>query len=101
MTVRTTSSTTEQPVPTAQRTEPTLCEAQTATLVDLARRIESHAGQPMDVEWAVDNGQVYVLQARPITALENMPELPDLMGMEWSREILIELRPLLHRLPGR
>jgi pyruvate,water dikinase len=93
MTVRTTSSTTEQPVPTAQRTEPTLCEAQTATLVDLARRIESHAGQPMDVEWAVDNGQVYVLQARPITALENMPELPDLMGMEWSREILVERYP--------
>ncbi len=90
MTVRTASGAAEQPVPAAQRTAATLCDAQTAELVDLARRIESHAGRPMDVEWAVDNGRLYVLQARPITTLENMP---DLMGMEWSREILIERYP--------
>ncbi len=93
MTIRTTSGTTEQPVPAAQRRVPALCDSQTAALVDLARRIESHAGRPMDIEWAVNDGQLYVLQARPITTLENLPEPPDLMGMKWSREILIERYP--------
>lgn len=31
--------------------------------------IEALYGQPMDVEWAVKNNQVFILQARPITTL--------------------------------
>jgi pyruvate,water dikinase len=31
--------------------------------------IQQHFGQPQDVEWAVAEGKVYILQARPITAL--------------------------------
>ena len=34
-----------------------------------ARRIAAHFGAPQDVEWAVIAGQVYILQARPITVL--------------------------------
>ncbi len=35
----------------------------------LARRVESHFGVPQDVEWALSAGRLYLLQARPITAL--------------------------------
>jgi pyruvate,water dikinase len=42
-------------------------------VLDLARlglRVEAHyGGEPQDVEWAIANGQVYLVQARPITTL--------------------------------
>ena len=40
---------------------------------ELARRakeIESHYGMPMDIEWAVEDWTLYILQARPITNIQ-------------------------------
>jgi pyruvate,water dikinase len=39
----------------------------------LARQAETHFGCPQDIEWAVANGKVFVLQARPITTLSEQP----------------------------
>ncbi|HEX6339598.1 PEP/pyruvate-binding domain-containing protein [Umezawaea sp.] len=36
-------------------------------LAGLGRRIEELYGRPVDVEWAVHDGEVFVVQARPIT----------------------------------
>jgi pyruvate,water dikinase len=38
-------------------------------LVDLGNQIERHFGSPQDIEWGIDEGQVYLLQSRPITSL--------------------------------
>lgn len=39
----------------------------------LARRAEAHfAGEPQDIEWAVADGEVFLLQARPITTLSDL-----------------------------
>ena len=35
----------------------------------VALRIEALLGGGQDIEWAIANGQVWVLQARPITAV--------------------------------
>ena len=35
----------------------------------LSRRIEADAGAPQDIEWAAAGGEVFLLQARPMTAL--------------------------------
>jgi rifampicin phosphotransferase len=35
----------------------------------LARRVQAHFGAPQDVEWAIAAGRVFLLQARPMTAL--------------------------------
>jgi rifampicin phosphotransferase len=35
----------------------------------LARRVEAHFGTPQDVEWAISGDELYLLQARPMTAL--------------------------------
>lgn len=35
-------------------------------------RIRNGCGRPMDIEWAVSGGKVYVLQARPITSLRRI-----------------------------
>jgi pyruvate,water dikinase len=37
----------------------------------LGKRIEDHYGQPMDVEWCVENNNVYIVQARPVTTIKS------------------------------
>lgn len=39
-------------------------------LTKLAKKIEKHYRKPMDTEWAVENGKLYMLQARPVTTIE-------------------------------
>jgi pyruvate, water dikinase len=38
-------------------------------LAALGRRLEEHFGCPQDVEWAIAQGEVYLLQSRPVTTL--------------------------------
>jgi pyruvate,water dikinase len=69
MTVRTADGTREEPVPTARRTQPALAAMQVAELARIGVRIEQLYGQPMDIEWAIQDGRIFIVQARPITAL--------------------------------
>ena len=50
--------------------EGALTADQARGVADLARRVEAHfAGTPQDVEWAIAGGALFLLQARPVTAL--------------------------------
>ena len=50
-----------------------LAAGQAQAVADLAREVAERYGQPQDVEWAIDqDGRLWLLQARPMTAL---PEL--------------------------
>src|SRR5215469_3281446 len=69
MTVRTSDETREEPVPTDKRMRAVLTAAQAAELARIGARIERLYDQPMDIEWALDHGQFFIVQARPITAL--------------------------------
>lgn len=88
MTVRSASGTTVLAVPDEIRAAATLSGADLHTVWRLGTAIHEAAGEPMDIEWAREGGQIWIVQARPITALP-----PDLWGMEWSREMLIERYP--------
>ena len=58
------------------REKPALSEDEIRALVQAGNAIEKHYGKPMDVEWAIRGGEVYILQARAITTLkENYDEL--------------------------
>ena len=46
---------------------------QAAQLAELGRAIEAHFGQPQDIEWAIANGQLYILQSRPVTVTGGVP----------------------------
>ncbi len=39
-------------------------------LVDCGLKIEKHYGMPMDIEWAIKDSNIYILQARAITTLK-------------------------------
>ncbi len=53
-------------------------------IADAARRVEAARGAPQDVEWAVADGRVLLLQTRPITVLPVQPELPE--GNNWQKD---------------
>jgi len=42
-----------------------------SSLYQYASRLEKEMGSPQDIEWAVANGKIYILQARPITTLSS------------------------------
>ncbi|MFE3258648.1 phosphoenolpyruvate synthase [Nocardia sp. NPDC059091] len=45
-----------------------LTDAETAELAEIARKVEISCGAPQDIEWAIDDTGVWLLQTRPITA---------------------------------
>ncbi len=71
------------PMPAAEQ-ENKLCLPD-ATVAEIARaglNVERHYGEPQDIEWALAGGQLYVLQARPVTALPKGSQQPPLPGLE-------------------
>ena len=60
----------ELPVPAERATVTTLSDAQLLELAEFGRRIEAHYGFNVDVEWAYEDGQLYILQARKIRDLD-------------------------------
>jgi len=59
----------EGPAENRRTVEQAIDAAQAAAVAALARRVEAHFGTPQDIEWAIEGGQLYLLQARPMTAL--------------------------------
>ncbi len=60
---------------------PVLTEAQLVQLGEHGLRLEAHCGCPQDVEFALADGRIYILQTRPITTLaavepEPIPPMP-------------------------
>jgi rifampicin phosphotransferase len=46
-----------------------IAAAQAVAIATLARRVERHFGSPQDIEWAIADGRLSLLQARPMTAV--------------------------------
>ncbi|MBI4320697.1 MAG: phosphoenolpyruvate synthase [Chloroflexi bacterium] len=51
-----------------------LTDAQILELARTAGRVADHFASPQDIEWAVADGKLYVLQSRPITSLYPVSE---------------------------
>lgn len=59
----------------------------------LAERVAADAGTPQDVEWAVADGAVHLLQARPITALPTPPAIDPPPGT-WMKDTVHYTGPM-------
>lgn len=57
-----------------QRTARVLTERQVVELAQMGAEIEAHYGRPQDIEWCLEDGRVYIVQSRPITALYPLVE---------------------------
>jgi pyruvate, water dikinase len=51
----------------AEGSEPKIGEEQLRALARLGDDLEQRLGGPQDIEWALEGGEIYVLQARPVT----------------------------------
>lgn len=59
---------------------------QALAVARLARRIERYFDAPQDVEWAIaDNEELYLLQARPVTAFPEVTQWEAPMPGGWAR----------------
>ena len=77
------------PVPDSDVRRPALSEAQVREIAGLARAAERFQGRPQDLEWAVEDGILYLLQSRPITALAALAD-PDDRRAVWDNSNIAE-----------
>jgi len=52
-----------------RNSESAISAYQAVEIAALARRVEKYFGSPQDIEWAISGDELYLLQARPMTAL--------------------------------
>lgn len=78
-----------------------LADDDVTTLLSEALAAEGKAGHPLDMEWAIDGqGQLYWLQARPITALAEEQDEVEPGDMEVSANTLLTTYNVGEILPG-
>ncbi|MDQ0212098.1 PEP/pyruvate-binding domain-containing protein [Arthrobacter bambusae] len=78
--------TTEQPVPAALRNRAVLDDGAAAALARYGTRIADYFGTPQDIEWARADGDFFMLQSRPITALpEPVADTPDTWPLPYPK----------------
>ena len=70
MTVAVDGGTQEVGVPRFLRTQPSITDDHAAEMAQLALKLETEMGWPVDIECAYRAGDLYLLQCRPITTLQ-------------------------------
>lgn len=66
-----------------------LTDEQARAIAALARQISRRMGREQDIEWAIEDGTIYVLQTRPITTLRELPD-PDAARSIWDNSNITE-----------
>ncbi|MBS3069192.1 phosphoenolpyruvate synthase [Candidatus Micrarchaeota archaeon] len=69
-------------VPEAQQEKQKLTDSEIIGLAKIAIDIERHYGKPQDLEYAVAEGKLYIVQSRPITTLGGSGEAGVISGMQ-------------------
>ena len=98
MTVRTEEGAEEQAVPEDMQDKEVLNGETAVALAQLGTQIENHYHMPMDIEWAITAGEIFILQARPITSLppaplNNVIWEPPVPNTIWMRRQIVEHMP--------
>lgn len=84
-----TGKTEQVPVPEDMIDKRVLSKSDIANLTKLGRLIQKHYNAPMDTEWGIENGNVYMLQARPITTLDDIKEVEDEPSLNEEERVII------------
>ena len=76
----------------SQEARPSLSGAELNRLADIGRRIAEHYRAPQDIEWAIANGELWIVQARPLTALPEAGRRPGRKALTFAA-IVAEMVP--------
>ncbi len=66
-----------------------LSDNQIKKIAALVKVCNLHFGRPQDIEWAIENGELFLLQSRPITTLKNLAD-PDGALNLWDNSNIAE-----------
>ncbi len=66
-----------------------LSDEQILALANIGNDIELHYDKPMDIEWCIENDEIFVVQARPVTTLSSNSR-SEKAGPKGGREVRIE-----------
>ncbi|KKU80668.1 MAG: Phosphoenolpyruvate synthase [Candidatus Gottesmanbacteria bacterium GW2011_GWA1_47_8] len=72
--VRHKGSNKELAIPISRQKESKLTDRQIVEMAKLAIRLQQHYFFPQDVEWAEENGKLYLVQTRPVTTIKAVGE---------------------------
>ena len=59
-------------VPKSRQEKRKLTDKQAADLAKLAVKLQEHYNHPQDIEWAIENDKIYIVQTRPITTIKTI-----------------------------
>ncbi|MEW6104845.1 MAG: PEP/pyruvate-binding domain-containing protein [Bacillota bacterium] len=76
------------PVPDEMRTKRTLDDGALLRLARLGEKIQEEYGLPQDIEWALSGSEIFILQARPLTAFSFAADFG-----EWTSANFREVMP--------
>ena len=61
----------KEDVPATEEKKQKVDDARILEIAEIGRQVEIHYQRPMDMEWCIEGGKSYLVQARPITAVGN------------------------------
>jgi len=67
-----------------------LSDTKILELAAICKRIEEHYKKPMDIEWAMEKDTLYIVQARPVTALDKVAQKGKEPTVAASAKVLAE-----------
>lgn len=61
----------KEDIPEGDEKKQKMDDSRILEIAEIGRQVEIHYQKPMDMEWCVEEGKAYLVQARPITAVGN------------------------------
>ena len=71
---------------------PSLKHNQLKEIAAILDKLQQHLGRPQDIEFAISNEQIYLLQSRPVTTLHTLPDI-NAEFIIWDNSNIIESYP--------
>lgn len=75
------------PTPEPHQREPCLSDAQLKQLAEHAQHLKSHYKRDLDIEWALKEDKIWLLQARPITAISPVSAPEACYANPWETKV--------------
>ena len=69
MLIKAADETHEVSVPKSRQNKPKIDDAMAVKIAKVGQKLHNHYGKPQDIEFAIEKGQFYVVQTRPITTI--------------------------------
>jgi len=60
------------PLSAKEQAQQKITDADIMLLAEIGKRLEAHYNFPQDVEWARENGRIFIVQTRPVTTLKEV-----------------------------